>query len=301
MVNKVDNPMSGKTRWTRSSAGMEHPDDSILLAYTREQSLDEGGSSIHQHIDVCEKCCQRCIEYAKIGAELSETLELFQRNQDYPPLTESIFEFIDNPAAIRLARRQREEERRKRYPARSAKWQNFVFLRPALAPLGALLVLVLLVAIALAHGTAWSYINPYILHQGRNGTVIPSVATVASHPSSSATGQPSGAVSATETADRAKIRLCTTSADKAQSRMRLCGTNFTPGDKVQLVVHLAGGDARTRPPVLVDAQGHFQDSWVVATCKDVPVAIEVQDETGSTVASWELRGKDLLLLAGGRC
>lgn len=268
---------------------MEHPDESILLAYTREQSLNEGDSNVHRHIDACKKCYQRCMEYAKISADLSETLEHFQRNQDYPSLSESITEFIDNPDAMRLARRQREEERRKRYPARSA--LSFVFLRPVLAPLGALLLLVVLVAIALAHRAAWSNIDPYILHQGQNGTVIPSVATVASHPSSSPAGQPVGTVSATGTANRTPtVRLCTTNADRAQSRMRLCGANFTPGNKVQLVVHLANGGTRALHPVLVDAQGRLQDVWIVTNCKDVPVTIDVQDETGFTVASWGLQG-----------
>jgi hypothetical protein len=85
------------------------------------------------------------------------------------------------------------------------------------------------------------------------------------------------------------IRLCTTNADKAQSRMRVCGANFIPGEKVQLVVHLASGGARTLHQVLVDAQGHFQDSWVVANCKDVPMAIDVQDQTNSPEGSLELR------------
>lgn len=275
---------------------MEHPDDSILLAYTREQSLDEGRSSVHQHIDVCKKCYQRCMEYAQISTELSETLEHFQRNQDYRPLVDSIIEFIDSPDAMRLARRRREEERRKRYPARSR--LSFVFLRPVLAPLGVLLLLVVLVAIVLAHPAGWSYFDPYILHQGQNGTVIPSVATVAAHPSLSPTRQPPGAVSATATANGGPtIRVCTTNADKAQSRIRWCGANFAPGAEVHLVVHLASGDARTRHPVPVDAQGRFQDYWVVANCKDVPVAIDVQDETGSAVAAWELRGSHQL----GRC
>src|SRR5437660_5745075 len=99
--------MSGQMRRSGGSGGMEHPDDSILLAYTRQQVLDEDWSSIHQHIGTCKECDQRCMEYAKISAELSETLEHFQRNQSYPPLTESVFEFIHNPAAVRLARQLR--------------------------------------------------------------------------------------------------------------------------------------------------------------------------------------------------
>ena len=90
------------------------------------------------------------------------------------------------------------------------------------------------------------------------------------------------------------MRLCTTNADKAQSRMRVCGANFTPGDKVQLVVHLPSGGTRTLHPGLVDSQGRFQDAWVVTNCKDVPIAIDAQDEMNSAEASLELRGSHQL-------
>src|SRR5207248_5917418 len=120
--------MSERMRWSRGSGGMEHPDDTMLLAYTRQQSLDEGWPSIHQHIDTCKDCQQRCIEYAKISAELTETLEHFQRNQYYPSLTES--EFIHNPAAVRLVRKQRGQKRGRRYLTRGPKWISFVSLRP---------------------------------------------------------------------------------------------------------------------------------------------------------------------------
>ena len=281
--------MSGQMRWSRSSVEMEHPDDSILLAYIRGQALDGGWSSIHQHIDTCKECYQRSMEYAQISTELSETLEHFQRNQDYPPLAESVFELMHNPAAVRLARRQREEERRVHYPAQGAKWVSF---RPVLAPTAALLLLLLFAVTVLAYRGDLSYLGRYILPQGQNSTVLPSIATVSSHTS---TERPSGTVSATGTATKTPtIRLCTTNADKAQSRMRFCGANFTPGDKVLLVVHLASGGARTLHPVLVDAQGHFQDTWVVANCKDVPMTIDVQDETNSTEVSFELRGSHQL-------
>ena len=281
--------MSGQMRWSRSSVEMEHPDDSILLAYTRKQALDEGWSSIHHHIDTCKECYQRSMEYAQISTELSETLEHFQSNQDYPPLAESVFELMHNPPAVRLARRQREEERRVRYRAQGAKW---VFFRPVLAPTAALLLLLLFAVTVLAYRGDLSYLGHYILPQGQNSTVLPSIATVSSHTS---TERPSGTVSATGTATRTPtIRLCTTNADKAQSRMRFCGASFIPGDKVLIVVHFASGGARTLHQVLVDAQGHFQDSWVVANCKDVPMTIDVQDETNSTEVSLELRGSHQL-------
>src|SRR5256885_14638844 len=112
------------------------------------------------------------MEYKKIRTDPRKTRKHFKGNQDYPPLAESVFELIHNPAAVRLARRQREEERRVRYPAQGAKRVSF---RPVLAPGAALLLLLLFAAIVLAHRADWSYVDRYILHQGQNSTVLPSI------------------------------------------------------------------------------------------------------------------------------
>jgi anti-sigma factor RsiW len=259
---------------------MEHPDDSILLAYSREQALDESWSGIEQHIDTCEKCHGRSIEYRQISAELSETLAHFQRHQDYPSLTEGIFDLIENPGG------RRERERRRRYLTGGLPF------RPALVSAVALLLVLLFASIVFASRADWPYLGQLMTHQGQNSAVLPSAATVKSHTSQSAINQlgTNGSTGAV-TPDRGPtIKMCTKSSDSDQSRARLCGNNFTPGEKVQVVIHLAGGGSRTLHSVLVDAQGHFQDTWIVASCKDVPTSIDVQGETNTTEASLDLRG-----------
>src|SRR5690348_953500 len=278
--------MSGQTRWSQSSVAMEHPDDSILLAYTREQALDESWPGIEQHIDTCEKCSRRSLEYAQIGAELSETLADFQHNQDYPPLTERVFDLIQNGATTRLARQEREQARRGRYMTGKLPF------RPVLVPGMALLLVLLFASIVLAARADWPYLDRLIAHPGQNNVLLLPATGVKSPTARSAANQ-SGTNSATGTVtpDRGPtIRMCTKSTDSAQSRVRLCGNNFTPGDKVQVVVHLAGGGSRTLHSVLVDAQGRFQASWNVAGCKDVPVVIDVQGKTTTTEASLDLQG-----------
>ena len=292
--------MSGQMRWSRDSRGAVHPDDSILLAYTRQQSLGEGWPDIQQHLDICEQCCQRYNELVQTGILLTETLEHFQRSQHYPSLTENVFELIQNPSAARLVRRQRQQERRRRL--------SLVSMR--MLPVTVLLLTILLVAAALAYGADGILKIPQIPTQIINGQGTPSVATVTSHmqtpkttPGSSSTIRvaPTPTVVGTETTTgtatpgqtQPTLKLCTTNPDRSQGRIRICGNNFTSGDKVQLVVHLASGDVKTRHQVLVNAQGIFQDIWYIFNCKDYPVAVDVQDMTHPAEGASALQSNQL--------
>ena len=75
------------------------------------------------------------------------------------------------------------------------------------------------------------------------------------------------------------ISLCSIGSGKDQPRIRFCGSNFTAGDQVQLVISLAGDQPKVRHAVLVDAQGFFQDSWVINNCKFVPISVFAEDIT----------------------
>ena len=262
---------------------MEHPDESILLAYTREQALDESWPGIEHHLDTCEQCSQRSLEYRQLSTELSETLAHFQRQQSYPPLSERIFERIKQTGS---ASGQRERERRERSLAGRRSF------RTAVMPGAALLLVLLFASLVLTARADWSYLGHLIVLSGQNGIRELSATAVKSQTPQSVDRQlGSNSATGTLTPDRGPtIKMCTKSADSNQSRLRLCGANFTPGEKVQIVIHEAGGGSRTLHPVLVDAQGHFQDTWVVASCKDVPTSIDVQGETNTTEASLDLRG-----------
>lgn len=75
------------------------------------------------------------------------------------------------------------------------------------------------------------------------------------------------------------ISLCAMESDKHQPRIRFCGSNFTAGDHVQLVISTAGNQPEVHHLVLVDAQGSFQDSWIINNCKFVPISIFAEDIT----------------------
>jgi len=300
--------MSGQMRWLRDSQGVVHPDDSILLAYTRQQSMGEGWPGIQQHLDICEQCCQRYDELVQTSILLTETLEHFQRSHHYPSLTENVFESIQNPSAARLVRRQQQQERRRRSSVVGAKRLSLISMR--MLPVTVLLLTILLVAAALAYGANGILKIPQIPTQIINGQGTPSVATVTSHmqiaktrsassptvkvtPTPKAAGTETATGTATPSPTQPTLKLCTTSTDKAQWRIRICGNNFTPSDKVQLVVHLASGDVKTRHQVIVNTQGIFQDFWYVFNCKDYPVAVDVQDVTHPAEVAPELQSNQL--------
>jgi hypothetical protein len=70
--------------------------------------------------------------------------------------------------------------------------------------------------------------------------------------------------------------------------MRICGHNFTPGDKVELFVQMPGSAPKPRHWVVVDARGNFQDSFIINNCK-VPQTIFAWD-LNKSVSTTVLQG-----------
>jgi hypothetical protein len=268
--------MSGQMRWLRDVDGTVHPDDGILLAYIRKQSLGKGWLSIHHHVDVCKKCRQHCDEYKHIGEGLTEALGYFQQNQYYPPLAEGVFELIQNPSAAHLARR-----RRKRYLTRGT------ILSLRLAPIIILLLLLLFVAIVLAKGGPSLFGVHTITGQMQKETS--STVTILAHLTPTVTVMPKSSLTATPGMSQPAIKLCTTKFDRILFRVHVCGFNFTPGDKVELMAQITGGGFRARHLVIVDAQGTFQDFWTVNSCKDDPTAIFAKDLAHNSGVAAELQ------------
>lgn len=274
---------------------MVHPDDSILLAYTRRQSLGEDRPGIQYHIDNCKRCCQRCNEYAQISTELSATLKHFQYNQYYPPLAEGIIEYIQNPSAARLARQRREHTRRKPYVMRG-KRLSVVSFRGVVISLAVLLLVFLFMAIVFAGRGV-----PLLNHNWHfiSVTQTSSFTTVKAHmvsPTVAPHGSPTVPATLTSGTSHPAIRLCPIKSNKFLSRMGICGYNFTPGDKVELMAQTVGGTSRTPHVVTVDAQGSFQDFWAINTCNDYPITISVKDLTHESEVVPELQNNQL-----GRC
>src|SRR6266516_6249192 len=245
--------MSGQKRWSKDAGGVEHPDSSILLAYVRQQSLDEDWSRVHQHINDCKQCSLHSSEYEQIGAGITQPLQHLQRTQFYPPLAANVLEFIHDPAAAQLARQQRQAKRRQ-----SVGWMRLV-------PTGVAALLMLSMAVGIIlHGMA---LQPNSNQQG-------GVNTVANHPLTSG-GAGNGSVwtpapgstttlperaTATPTANRDQpvLTLC----EASQSHLVLCGSHLTAGDTLMVIVNVP--DSRISIPshmVKVDAKGTINVMW----------------------------------------
>jgi len=262
---------------TREAILRQCPDESILLAYTRNQKI-ENPLKIRLHIEGCQSCRQKCDEYERLNATLDVLISV-QSSLAYPePLA---YEVID---VIRGGNRQRRKKQSKwrinEVPALSIRAATIPIV--LLLTLGALIVVTAVAALAVIHtgnGVPNGRINPGV------GGQRPSTAVVSQHhptPRPKPTVAQAPVLSPTPAADPtsvspSNIKLCSTPDDIAQSRMRICGYNFIPGDQVALVVKMPGSSApKQRPAVVVDAQGDFQDSFIINNCK-VPLAIFARD------------------------
>ena len=98
--------------------------------------------------------------------------------------------------------------------------------------------------------------------------VNPSTATVGSSKKTPGTSHPT-------------LQLCQVrgGAGKSPLHISICGSHFTPDAKVRLVVRTSSGQLSARHPLVIDAHGNFQDSWIVSTCKEYPATAFVQDLT----------------------
>lgn len=90
---------------------------------------------------------------------------------------------------------------------------------------------------------------------------------------------PETTVTATPGPPKPTLSLCSPTSDKAQRRIRFCGSNFTAGSQVQLVVTFAFSQSKFKLLVPVNAKGIFQISWIASDCKFVPLSIYAQDVT----------------------
>jgi len=148
------------------------------------------------------------------------------------------------------------------------------------------LVLVVAVLLALAAGKNGFFLfqatNNYAPARGQPKVIVPAQSTPTPRVTVPGTG---GTATATPRGPKPTISLCLLAADKSHWRMHICGVNFTPGDKVELVIRIANSSPKTLRPVPVDALGKFQDVWSLSGCRSVPVAIYAQDVEHPAIVS----------------
>jgi hypothetical protein len=276
--------MSGQVQWTRDSDGVAHPDDSILLAYTRHQSLGRSSPHIYQHIAGCGRCKLRCQDLGVTSKSITDMLATFESEQYYSPITERVLECIQDPAVASLAYRKRQQARLQedlaigkvlvmmpfaktskmlnpepRRPRNNTLARVRIFSIPAIV---FLLVLAVFIALAFAFSNNVNWRPPF--HSSVStipGAVQPTIAI----PNPTASGTPSSAL----TTHKPTIKSCTVQQPgKNVSLIGFCGSNFTPGDKVGLSVEIDGNKLHTRH-VTIDAQGNFQVLGIINNCRVV--------------------------------
>jgi hypothetical protein len=262
--------MSGNTWWKPDKHGEEHPEDSSLLAYIRQQQL-ENQSKIKQHLDIeqCPRCLHRCSELEQVSKTLAVLGQMLPY-QHYPELSVArTYAHIQESANSRTflqAYLHRANTRQR--PRKSA--MRLVSLPAAFA-----LAILFTVAMLVFADLSGMPLIPRSLQGGTSPSqsgstgVAPQFASPTPDPALTATAN----ANATAIASQPYIQLCSTSADIAQSHLVICGYNFDAGHKVSLIVIISGRGPVTRHPVLVDEQGEFQDSWYIHNCRNLPIAI----------------------------
>ncbi len=283
-------------RWLQYKDGTRHPEESSLLAYVRQQNLEDI-KQLHQHIVQCSSCQRICEGYIQVSDQL-QVVRQMQRNLYYPePLAETV-----------IARVEREQ---------SCLFYNPFYLDsfriPGLAPLSALfLCLFLGVLVTFASGHT-SLLPTFGLDRSENtgtkstGVTIPSrqlTPTIEPSQQPGSNGQSLGVTptasvvaqatptsvvaTATPQTQSSIIEICHVQIDPddpGSGRMEICGSHFQVGDRISLVVDRRGMAPQVQPPVQADDRGGFHKIIVVHSCKEVPIAIYAQDQSNRNLSS----------------
>ncbi|HEV2583942.1 MAG TPA: hypothetical protein VGT44_24015, partial [Ktedonobacteraceae bacterium] len=250
--------------------GKNHPvDTGHLLALIRNQHF-ENEAFVSQHLAHCARCQQN---YATL-IQTSKTLDVLgqiAQSQRYPELTTA--QLMKN-ARLGYSQRRFSGRRAARYAYDGTRSPMRLMSLPfALALI--LLTIVIMITLALV---GIGKISQQLNGSGNNvhtGTNPFSTGIVAQMPTPSTTPVLTltpGAVSQptlTATSSAARfISNCTTPFDKAHHFLDICGSNFTPGDKVSLLVAYFSRPAQPFITVKVSASGTFDDRVYIPSCKD---------------------------------
>ncbi len=248
------------------------PDENLLLAYTRNQKI-ENPRSIRRHIEGCLSCRQKCAEYERLNTTL-DVLASVQNNLSYPePLAYEVFDVIHGGM----------RQRRKK-PINKI---SFPSIRLAFIPIALLLTIGTLILVTAMAAFAFTHTGNRIPNGNSQlgGGLRSSATTIAQEqptPRPKPTAPvPALALSPTPTVDPTPavpyIKMCSSPEDIAHSIMIICGYHFVAGDPVALLLKMPGAaKPKQRPPVVVDTQGNFQDSFSINNCK-LPLAIFARD------------------------
>jgi hypothetical protein len=276
--------------WKQDKNGHTHLEDDILLAYTRGQLGADIVLMVQQHCAKCTVCTQKCAEYTLIGMTLQQSLTYAM--PAYPSIVDMLGDALDNPAAASTALRQRSENKR-RVRKQSARIPGSKTLRPF--PKAGVFPLTISVALVLLTVLLAPTLSNYIGSRASIERSTPNVPTLPVQPTAKttpvptmtvnkSTGGTTAVVTPTGTSTSAGtskpvIWICSSNADLAQSRLRICGKNFKAGDKVIVLEVLPNGSSREDLLTIADAHGSFSSAWTIPNCHSIPIAIFADDTT----------------------
>lgn len=304
--------MAGNSVGTNTTRGGQdkgyHVESSHLLALIRNQRF-EGDGRARAHLAVCERCQRAYVEQARTSRTL-DVLGQMAHYQRYPELqSRAILVRAQESVPGRMSR-SREQSVRGAYRSDRSRGS----LRLVSIPVGmiiALATVVMVLAFTFAKlGGMPMLQGPFITnntpmpsapgvqpHQTPPtavpthvaSTTVPPVGTTLSPTNAEPTvtdttgttpTPPIAGTTPTPTVPTApdSIYNCTTNSDLAKNILDICGNNFTPGHKVQLVITaLVFKHPITFWAVTVDVHGQFTYRWYVWSCKWDPITAYVKD------------------------
>lgn len=251
---------------TRDTTTREHFEDSILLAYLRQQQLEDGLSlRISQHIDIerCPRCCPRFDELSRVSTTL-DVLGRMAPYQHYHELSVADIFARAQGAASKRTSSQADLYRTRQRPRKSA--VRLVSLPVAIA----LTILFTIIAFALftgepmvpgpSHGGVHSNRGNPTIDLRNHATATPTADTAVQAPTSTATA-----------ATGPYMEVCSKPNNITRWHLVICGHNFAPGSKVVLVA--LGKTSTLLPNVAVNKQGDFQVGWDIDKCGNLPTMV----------------------------
>jgi hypothetical protein len=277
--------MASNTRWAEDKDGKQHPEDSVLFAYLRQQHLEDH-LKINRHLDVeqCPRCRHRYNDLAQVSTTL-DVLAQMPPHQHYPELSVArTYEYVQRTAhKSHPLRAYLEWAGNRQRPRMSA-------IRLVSLPL-ALVLALFCVMLVFAHLSGVSFLpgsSRGATRPSQSGPTAVERQHITPTPNLALTATARAGVSPTPTASPMSgpyITVCSTSTDVAHSRLVICGFNFEPGHKVSLVVTLPGKVPNTLSAIPVDKQGRFQDRWYVFNCKNLPTTIFAYEVGNKKISS----------------
>lgn len=283
--------------WKRDNNGHAHLEDDVLLAYTRGQLAADVVLIVQQHCAKCTACTQKCAEYTQLGTTLQQSLT--STLPVYPSIVHMLGNALDSPAAASAALQQRNENKKRLRKLRARiSGSRPTRLIPAIGVLPLMIIFVsLLVVVGVLAYTSSNNKGLFpatISGRSKTGTpnnaaTFPNQPTATSMPVLTRTastaapgttveGTPGGTATPSSTT-KPVIWVCSSNADLAQSRLRICGKNFKMGEKVIVLEVLPNSGRRWALLTTADAYGDISGAWTIPNCRSVPTWVFAYDIT----------------------